>query len=212
MSSNTVELRTLITEEYFKQYSPIPANYDIRELKPYFHVAEAMWILPIIGAPLYDELLDQVEEDNVTPENATLLLNIYPLLSFAIVSEGLPLISYHMSQVGITKGKSENSDSVSINDVNYISRTLRSQCEVMKKLLKEFLDAHSDLYPLYYSDNNIQCDCDGEGWDWITAYYTDGIYDKYQWQRNIAEFRMRRFNPNSYNQVYSPRRLNTSLR
>ena len=211
--ADIVEVQTLITEEYFKTYSPIPDNYNIKEIKPYFHVAEKLWIEPIIGMPLYEELLDEVEKDEVTPENATLLLNIYPLLAFAITYESLPFVGYHLSQVGITKGKSEISEPVSINDVNYISTQLRNQCETMKKLLKKFLDENAEHYPLYYADNNAECNCDDEcGWDWIYHYYTDGTYDKYQWQRSVAEHRMRKFKPNSYNQLYSTRRYNMNLK
>lgn len=211
--ADIVEVQTLITEEYFKTYSPISDNYNIKDIKPYFHVAEKLWIEPIIGMPLYEELLDEVEKDEVTPENATLLLNIYPLLAFAITYESLPFVGYHLSQVGITKGKSENSEPVSINDVNYISTQLRNQCETMKKLLKKFLDENAEHYPLYYADNNAECNCDDEcGWDWIYHYYTDGTYDKYQWQRSVAEHRMRKFKPNSYNQLYSTRRYNMNLK
>ena len=210
--ADIVEVQTLITEDYFKTYSPIPDNYNIKEIKPYFHVAEKLWIEPIIGMPLYEELLDEVEKDEVTPENATLLLNIYPLLAFAITYESLPFVGYHLSQVGITKGKSENSEPVSINDVNYISTQLRNQCETMKKLLKKFLDENAEHYPLYYADNNEECNCDDEcGWDWIYHYYTDGTYDKYQWQRSVAEHRMRKFKPNSYNQLYTTRRYKMNL-
>ena len=211
--ADIVEVQTLITEEYFKAYSPISDNYNIKDIKPYFHVAEKLWIEPIVGTPLYEELLDEVEKDEVTPEHATLLLNIYPLLSFAIVYESLPFVSYHLSQVGITKGKSENSDSVSIKDVNYISTQLRNQCETMKMLLKKFLDEHAEHYPLYYAADNVEFNCDDEcGWDWIYAYYTDGTYDKYAWQRAVAEHRMKKFKPQSYNQLYSTRRQCTSLR
>lgn len=148
----TVELPTIINEEYFKQYSPIPDNYDLNEIKPFFKVAEQLWVLPLMGQALYDELLEQVCENNVTPENATLLLVTYPYLAFSICYEALPFIAYHFSQVGVTKGKSDNSDSVSINDVNFISGTLRTQVEVMKGQLKKFLEEHSDVYPLYKPD------------------------------------------------------------
>ena len=213
--ADIVEVQTLITEEYFKTYSPISDNYNIKDIKPYFHVAEKLWIEPIIGTPLYEELLDEVEKNEVTPENATLLLNIYPLLAFAITYESLPFVGYHLSQVGITKGKSEISEPVSINDVNYISTQLRNQCETMKMLLKKFLDENAEHYPLYYADNTVECkyDCDDEcGWDWIYHYYTDGTYDKYQWQRSVAEHRMRKFKPKSYNQLYSTRRYNMNLK
>ena len=210
--ADIVEVQTLITEDYFKAYSPIPDNYNIKEIKPYFHVAEKLWIEPIIGMPLYEELLDEVEKDEVTPENATLLLNIYPLLAFAITYESLPFVGYHLSQVGITKGKSEISEPVSINDVNYISTQLRNQCETMKMLLKKFLDENAEHYPLYYADNTVECNCDNDcEWDWIYHYYTDGTYDKYQWQRSVAEHRMRKFKPKSYNQLYSTRRYKMNL-
>ena len=212
--ADIVEVQTLITEEYFKTYSPISDNYNIKDIKPYFHVAEKLWIEPIIGTPLYEELLDEVEKNEVTPENATLLLNIYPLLAFAIVYESLPFVGYHLSQVGITKGKSENSEPVSINDVNYISSQLRNQCETMKMLLKKFLDEHAEHYPLYYADNTVECkcECDDEcGWDWIYHYYMDGTYDKYAWQRSVAEHRMRKFKPKSYNQLYTTRRYKMNL-
>ena len=210
--ADIVEVQTLITEDYFKTYSPISDNYNIKDIKPYFHVAERLWIEPIIGMPLYEELLDEVEKDEVTPENATLLLNIYPLLAFAITYESLPFVGYHLSQVGITKGKSEISEPVSINDVNYISTQLRNQCETMKKLLKKFLDENAEHYPLYYADNTVECNCDNDcEWDWIYHYYTDGTYDKYQWQRSVAEHRMRKFKPNSYNQLYSTRRYKMNL-
>lgn len=212
-----VELETLITEDYFKQYSPIPDNYNIKEIKPYFNVAESMWIEPIIGTPLYQELLEQVAEDNVTPENATLLLHIYPLESFAICYEALPFITYHFSEVGATKGHSENSDSVSINDVNFISAHLRSQCEVMKSMLKKFLDEHRDLYPLYYGDDIIdpecaKCKC--KDYDWVQQYFNGGygITDKYEWLRMIARHKMDSFKPKPYAQVYTTRRMGISLR
>lgn len=210
--ADIVEVQTLITEDYFKTYSPISDNYNIKDIKPYFHVAEKLWIEPIIGTPLYEELLDEVEKNEVTPENATLLLNIYPLLAFTIVYESLPFVGYHLSQVGITKGKSENSEPVSINDVNYISTQLRNQCETMKKLLKKFLDENAEHYPLYYADNTVDCNCGNDcEWDWIYHYYTDGTYDKYQWQRSVAEHRMRKFKPNSYNQLYTTRRYKMNL-
>jgi hypothetical protein len=46
----------IINEKYFKQYSPIPVNYSMTEIKNYIPVAEKIWLIPIIGYDLYDEL------------------------------------------------------------------------------------------------------------------------------------------------------------
>lgn len=205
----TIELPTIINEEYFKQYSPIPDNYNIKEIKPFFKVAEQLWVMPLLGQALYDELLEQVCANDVTPENSTLLLVVYPYLSFAICYEALPFISYHFSQVGVTKGKSDNSDSVSINDVNFISTQLRSQVETMKGQLKDFLNNHKDIYPLYKSDD---CECSSqnvcEDCGWIADYYGSGRYD---WQYFRALYEANRNKPNPRLQVYTTRRINIDM-
>lgn len=211
--AKVVEVWTLINDEYFKKYSPVPDNFNLSDLKPYFHVAERLWVEPILGTALYDELLEQVNTNTVTEENSTLLLKIYPYLSFAICLEGLPFISYHMSEIGITKGKSENSDSVSINDVNYIHRHLRAQVEVMKKLLKEFLDKHMEFYPLYRATD---CGCITEedccGYDWIWNYYNNGVYDRYEMLDWINHVKQKKDKPNAYKQLYAVKKCNISIR
>lgn len=207
----TIELPSIINEEYFKQYSPIPKNYDISEVKPFFKVAEELWIKPLIGQALYDELLEQVCANEVSPENSTLLLVLYPYLSFAICYEALPFISYHMTEVGITKGKSDNSDSVSINDVNFISTQLRNQVEIMKSQAKKFLDEHSDIYPLYKSDGSDCGGCDiSPEYQWIVDYY-DNYSGRWDWKYFRALYEANRNRPNPRLQVYTTRRRNIDL-
>lgn len=202
----------LINEEYFKAYSPIPENYSIEELLPFFPVAEDLWVKDLIGAPLYNELLEQVNENNVTELNSTLLLRLYPYLSYCIVYEALPFISYHLSSVGITKGKSENSDSVSINDVNFISSSIRKTIEEMKKMLRKFLEDHADLYPLYKSDGN-GCECTHTEdnhliWDFIIG---SGSYDKYEMQKMVFARNASRRAPNPRCQLYATGRQSINL-
>ena len=158
-----------------------------------------------------EELLEQVNENEVTELNSTLLLNVYPYLSFATCYEALPFIQFHFSEVGVTKGKSDNSDSISNADANYINAHIRSQVEVMKKLLKKFLDEHHDLYPLYPFDGS-NCDCDCECDDdnlWILQYY--GGMDKYNWEKFRNMCRIKRDKPNPHIQVYATPRRNNDI-
>lgn len=205
MTTEVIKPYTLINEEYFKTYSPVPVNFNMDNIEPYFKVAEKIWVEPLIGTPLYEELLEQVNTNTVTETNSTLLLVLYPYLSFSIVYECLPFLSYHISEVGITKGKSDNSDSVSINDVNYINTHVRSQVEVMKAQLKKFLDRNKEFYPLYCPDTceviNDECtEC-----DWIIEYYTGG-YRQHSW-----DYFYNKNKPNPRLQVYRTRRRNTDL-
>lgn len=202
---------TLINDAYFQEYSPLPFNYNLQEIRPYYKVAEELWVVPIIGVALYNELIQQVNENNVTELNSTLLLKIYAYEAIAITYEALPFVSYHMSEVGITKGKSEWSDSVSINDVNYISSHLRNQLELLKKYLKKFLDDNADLYPLY-RPTGTPCDCECQkGDEWIWRYYFEPGFNKYDREKMLYSCMLRAKEPNPYAQLYSTRRERIDL-
>ena len=166
---------TLINEAYFKAYSPIPDNYNIKDIEPYFKVAEEIWVKSLIGVPLYDELLEEVNTNNVSPEDSTLLLMLYPYLAFAITYEALPFISYHLSEVGLTVGHSDNSTAAPVSGINLISTRLRSTLETLKSNFKKWLDDHSDNYPLY-KPNICDCvqssDCDNDYW--LLEYFNGG--------------------------------------
>ena len=180
MENNIITPWVLMRDDYFVEYSPLPKNYNLSEIRPYYKISDDLWIKPILGLPLFEELLEQVNTNTLTPENSTLYLMLLPYLAFAVTQEALPFIAYHFSETGITKGFSDNSTSVSINDVNFINTRLRSSLETLKVGFKKWLNEHSDNYPLYKPDI---CDCSNECDDcqWIIDYYGGG-YKNYSWK------------------------------
>lgn len=149
----------IINESYFKKYSPIPLNYNMTEVKNYIPVAEKIWVKPLIGYALFDEIEDQVKKNEVSEANATLLTEggLWQYLAFATVYEALPMIWSHISEVGVTKGKSDNSDSLDLKDMTYVSQHLRNQVEVLKDQLKRWICEHYTYYPLA---DVCACNCD----------------------------------------------------
>lgn len=140
----------IINEKYMKQFSPIPLNYNMAEVKNYIPVAEKIWVIPLIGSDLFDEINDQVANNTVSETNATLLTEggLWQYLAFATVYEALPMIWSHISEVGVTKGKSDNSDSLDLKDMTYVSQHLRNQVEVLKDQLKKWICEHNESFPL----------------------------------------------------------------
>lgn len=185
----------IINKKYLAKYSPLPSNYDFSEVLNYVPVSEKIWVIPVIGQPLYDEIDEQistyeVSASTISDENATLLTEggLWQYLAYATVLEGLPFIWAHISQVGITLGKSENSDSASLKDMSYIESHIRKQVEVLKDQLITWLDEHAESFPLYEPKHcgcNNSCSCTAQG------------------QLN---------DPNKYQQMYRPQRPDTSIR
>ena len=140
----------IINEKYFKQYSPIPINYNMAELKNYISVAQEIWVKPLIGYELFDEIEQQVAENNVSPQNATLLTEgkLWQYLAYATCLEGLAFIWAHFSEVGITIAESDSSKSITLKDLTYIEGHLRRQVEFLKESVKRYICEHYTYYPL----------------------------------------------------------------
>ena len=140
---------TIINEKWLKEFSPYPLNYDIKELENYIKLAEVQYILPLIGNDMYDELLEQVSDNDLTDENSTVLVEaLYPLLGFAVAYEALPTTWVHVSEVGLTKGKSDNADSATLKDLTLLQQHLKNQVQVRIDYAKHWLCEHQDYYPL----------------------------------------------------------------
>lgn len=147
----------LFNDKWLKEFSVIPLNFNTKEVQNFVKLAETIWVEPIIGTPLYDELLYQVKNNQLTDENSTLLVEaLYPFLGFAVAYEALPTLWLHVSEVSITKGKSENSEAVTLKDMTYYESFIRRQLEARKDYLIKWLDSHCDSFPLYHPKN---CGC-----------------------------------------------------
>lgn len=173
----------LITSKYLKQFSPIPLNYNLDEVKNYINIAELIWILPIIGEDFYDELQDEVDNDELTEENQTLFLEaLYPYLAYAVTLEALPFVWSDINEKGITLNKSDNSDSVTLKDLTYIEGHLRRQVEARKDFFIRYLNTHIESFPMVDMSGCSCCNDNGNN------------------------------NPNKWYQLYSPKRICTTLR
>lgn len=156
----------IINNKYLAEYSPLPANYDLTEIINYVAVSEKIWLIPVIGQEFYDEIDEQVANNQISEENATLLTTggLWQYLAFATTLEALPMIWAHISQVGITLGKSDNSDSITLKDMTLVQNHLRNQVEALKDQLIHWLDEHYESFPLYVPVNcGCSCSCGGKG-------------------------------------------------
>ena len=207
--SNIYQAPILITEQYLKQYSPIPNNFKWDDILPFIPIAEEVWVAPILGRKLYNELLTEVSENNVSGEHATLLLKIYPYLSMAIVYESMPFLAHHISEKGITAGHSDNSEPISSSELSNMQNHIRTQLEVLKKMLKQFLNEHKECFPSYdvdYSD----CSCDNNDCDAFALFLWNSEridVNNDRWLRYYNFYKELKHRPNSNVRLYSNKRL-----
>lgn len=150
----------IINKELLKKFGIWPRNYDLTEVMTYVDISEKIWIVKTIGYAQYNELQQQVKDNDLTPENATLLVEaIYPYLAMAVAYESCPISWAHLSEIGWTKGHSENSESLSLKDMTYISSHIRRQLEARKDYAIQWIGDHIEYYPLIAQCINCDCSC-----------------------------------------------------
>lgn len=169
------------------KYSPLPINYDFSEIMNYVPVAEQIWLKPIIGHDLFDEIEQQVEDNNLSDENQALMTEGFLLqyLAYATCLEGLPFIWTNFCEQGITLGESDNSKSITLKDLTYVEAHLRRQVEFLKDSVKKYICEHSDYFT---SADFCACGC------------------------SCCNEKAKLNKPNPYKQLYSTKRKNTNLK
>lgn len=152
----------LINQKYFAKYSvlPSPSNYNYSDIMTYEPIAIRIWLKPLIGQYLLEELENQVKNDNLSDANATLLVTggLWQYLCTAMCYEGLPFLWARANEVGITLGESDTYKSVTLKDLTYIQDHLRRMLEVLKEQVLQFLCEHCQSYPTF-DTSACGCDC-----------------------------------------------------
>jgi hypothetical protein len=148
----------LISEELLKLYSPISKNVGIDRIFPFIHLAQPYYIQPILGRPLMEELQHQIEEDTLTEENKALVLKIAMPLAMWTTYLAVRGLGYSFTQKGVTKEKSENSDSLNEKEMAEYMLSLKNQAEMAQELLISYLCNCRDLYPLWKPQ--VECNCE----------------------------------------------------
>lgn len=155
----------IISEELLKLYSPISKNVGVDRVYPFVHLAQPYYILPIIGKPLMEELQQQVEDDSLTEENKALILKVAMPLAMWTSYLAVRGLGYSFTQKGVTKEKSENSDSLNEKEMGEYILSLKNQAEMATELLIAYLCGCRDTYPLWKP--SVECNCskyeEGEG-------------------------------------------------
>lgn len=147
---------SLINAKWLKEFSILPLNYNTKEVENFISIAQSVWVIPVIGYPLFDELLEQVDENKLTQENSTLLVEaLYPYLAMAVCYESLPSLWIHCSEVGLTLGSSDTSSSATLKDLTYYEQWIRRQLEARKDYLIKWICERSNYFPQICG-----CDCE----------------------------------------------------
>ena len=142
-----------------KKKSILSGNVDPDKIIQFVEVAQDTHIQNYLGGKLYDKMqtliLDNTISDAGNADYKTLLNEyIKPMLIWFTQSDYMPFAAYQVSNGGVFKHRSENSDSITSEDVNILVRRAQETAEFYTRRFMDYMDHNSHLYPEYLESSN----------------------------------------------------------
>lgn len=148
----------LISEELLKLYSPLSKNVDVDKIYPYLHLAQPYFVEPILGDALLTELQQQIDNDELTPENKALIIKIAPVLAYYATYLAMRSLTYSITEKGLTLEHSENSQTIDRNSLGDYILDIKNQAEMYAEILIKFLCRCALSYPLWRPQSDCHCE------------------------------------------------------
>lgn len=149
-----------ISEETLKQNSIISENVDPKLFRMSITDAQELYMLPILGTNLYNDLVTSVSGFSVsgTPisEPYQILLDTYikpTLVKYSLFRMILSL-SYKFQNKNIGSKSSEFSQQISYGDMTKLKEQFLNDAETYAERLSRFLLANNATYPKYLTQEN----------------------------------------------------------
>ena len=148
-----------ITINDLKRKSIIDGNVDADKLIQFIEVAQDTHIQNYLGGLLYKKLQALILAgtiDDAVNADYKLLLDDYvkPMLTWFTQSSYLPFAMYQISNGGVFKHRSENSETISLEEMRMMLAKVTETAEFYTRRFVDYMDYNSTLYPEYVSSTN----------------------------------------------------------
>jgi hypothetical protein len=139
----------LISENKLKNFTDIDQNVTSAVLLPFIGVVQQTKLEYIIGRKYYVELLNQVQNSNLTTINNNFLQYfVQPLLIWAAYAEALPSIFMRIKNNGIVAGSEKT---ITISEMEYMQTRADDRSQFFERRMIEELIFNQPNYPAVYT-------------------------------------------------------------
>ncbi len=148
----------LINEELLKKYTPLTDAVDPNLIRPCIYVAQDMYLQNFLGTNLTNKLKDDVANNTLTDQYATLLNDyVIKLLIWWVMVELYPSLLYKHDNGNLVSRQSEDTTPVTKGEMESLKEKARENARFYTKRMVDYLRFNTNLFPEYTNntDNNI---------------------------------------------------------
>jgi len=142
-----------------KKNTIIDGNVDVDKLLPYIKIAQEIHIQNFLGTKLYEKIIALINAGTLTTTDNPNYLNlvnsyVQPALIHYAMMDYLPFAAYQVKNAGVFKHISENAESVTKNEVDYLVNKEREFSEYYIRRMIDYLSFNNNLFPEYNQNSN----------------------------------------------------------
>ena len=145
----------LITRQDIVKYSNLNGNLDSDKMQQFVKLAQDIHLERILGSDLLNKIKAEIIAGTLADPYLTLLTKyIKPMLIHYALVEIIPFNAYQIANGGIFKHNSENSDSVSKNEVDFLMEKYRKVAEHYTERFQKYMSFNGSTFPEWNSNSN----------------------------------------------------------
>jgi hypothetical protein len=135
--------------------SILDGNVDTDKFIHFIKIAQQIDIQNYLGTDLYNKISADIIADNLSGDYLSLVNDyVQPMLIHYAMMQYLPFTAYQIKNGGISKHTSENAESVSKEEVDYLVNKERNFAEYYTRRFIDYINFHEDSFPEYNSNTN----------------------------------------------------------
>ena len=148
-----------VTIKDIKQKSIIGGTVDPEKIVQFVEVAQDTHIQNYLGGKLYNKMQELIINDTIDDApnaNYKYLLETYvkPMLIWYTQADYMPFSAFQISNGGVYRHTSENSQLASMEELNMLTRSALETAEFYTRRFMDYMDFNSVLFPEYTSTAN----------------------------------------------------------
>lgn len=144
----------LITRDDIIRFTAVNGGVDTDKFIQFVSIAQDIHIQSMLGTQLLEKIQSDIIADNlVDPYLSLLTTYIKPCLIHFGMVEYLPHAAYTVANKGVYKHGSENSETVSKEEVDFLIEKQRQTAMHYKERFIDYVCNNSNLFPEYYSNS-----------------------------------------------------------
>ena len=144
-----------VSRDEIVKFTALNGNIDTDNFIQWIKVAQDIHIQNYLGTKLFKKINDDIVAGTLAG-NYLSLTNVYvkPMLVHWAMVEFLPFAAYTIANKGVYKHNSENSDTVSKEEVDFLVEKERSIAENYTRRFIDYMSFNNSLFPEYNTNSN----------------------------------------------------------